>query len=406
FQGIESGDEECQGETTTIHGRIVERVVQYATLLITITPEKFAINSGKVMAEGARETLPCPPQQLNCAGNTHSFSWTLPPTGGCAWKKVRSVKGTFSGDVFTSHSAGLLFKGGVLTTVPGCPGLRIRNTQHFELSISEDVIALPAVQGADVRIDLLVETGQDYVLDQLEIEADRTRQGISEEVCLSKHVESKMGKIQRLGGDLFGQRNGDSWIEFHCQKVVVELREDAHCYQSEAPVVHPEFPFLDLVTRTLQTTGSPRPCLDHFPLLVQGDYGWWKLLPELQLTTPPRSKKTPVQPSHHHLDRLVGLYTKAELTEFRHVREFPAYTELISSELAIGLCAGVEGCPLESAPDSPQYSLTNLEKGVVTSLTPAWMSAFSTAWYYGGISGGCLLPLFIGLWWFLGRPKA
>ena len=264
---------------------------------------------------------------------------------------------------------------------------------------------LPWVTGSEVRMDLWLETAREYTLDQLEIGAENTKAGITREICLSQHVEDKMGKVQRLDHNKFGQRWGDVWREFSCREVTVELREDTHCYQSEAPVKHPELPFLDLVTRTLQTTGSPRPCLHNFPLEVQGEHSWWKLLPEVTKSLPPRSKSIAVQPTHHHLDRLIGLYSKQELKEFRHVLEFPAYTELMGANLALGLCSGAEGCPLETSPGAPSYSLANLERDVMASITPHWMTVLRDMWYYYGISGGCLLPVLFAVWWFWGRPK-
>jgi hypothetical protein len=33
------------------------------------------------------------------------------------------------------------------------------------------------------------------------------------------------------------------------------------------------------------------------------------------------------------------------------------------------------------------------------------MTALTDTWYYSGVTGGCLLPLVVVLWWFAGRPK-
>ena len=74
WQGTTSGDEACQGEDVHINGRIVHRVVEYTTSLITITMESFLITHEVILAEYSMERLQCPSSVGKCAGASHAYT--------------------------------------------------------------------------------------------------------------------------------------------------------------------------------------------------------------------------------------------------------------------------------------------------------------------------------------------
>ena len=53
------------------------------------------------------------------------------------------------------------------------------------------------------------------------------------------------------GNREFGKRLGDTFVEFKCPEVSVDIREAESCYLTEIPVEHEETPFVDVVSRVL-----------------------------------------------------------------------------------------------------------------------------------------------------------
>ena len=77
-----------------MNGRIVHRVMEYSTSLITITVESFLIAHEVISAEYSAERLQCPASVGKCAGASHAYTWdhmVVPP---CPWKLAHSTHGT------------------------------------------------------------------------------------------------------------------------------------------------------------------------------------------------------------------------------------------------------------------------------------------------------------------------
>ena len=128
WQGTASADKACQGEDVHINGRIVHRVVEYSTSLITITVESFLITHKTISAEYSAECLQCPASMGKCAGASHAYNWdhlVVPP---CQWKLAQNLHRALDEKSFFSNHNALLFQLGDLSIDPRCPGLQLRPT--------------------------------------------------------------------------------------------------------------------------------------------------------------------------------------------------------------------------------------------------------------------------------------
>ena len=63
----------------------------------------------------------------------------------------------------------------------------------------------------------------------------------------------------------------------------------------------------------------------------------------------------------HHADE-IGLYTKQEKKDFKHISSFKNYKELIKESLTHAICNSDDHCDLNPLPRAPSYSLSRLEK--------------------------------------------
>ena len=166
---------------------------------------------------------------------------------------------------------------------------------------------------------------------------------------------------------------------------------------TEIPVEHKETPFIDVVSRVLQAGGTPSPCLNDFPLCVQGRTGWWRLLPRIKLDVAPRGRINEAKKPHHQFDRDSGLYSEDELLQWQHLQSVPTMQWLLTADLNQGMCHEREGCSLMPVPGAPSYALSNLEHTVIAGLNPAWFKDVQEAFYYGGLTGGWLVIL-VTIW--------
>ena len=80
WQGSASSDKSCKGEDVHIDGRIVHRVVEYSTSLITITVESFLLSHDVVSTEYSAERIQCPPlsEVRRASHATPVINWLCP----------------------------------------------------------------------------------------------------------------------------------------------------------------------------------------------------------------------------------------------------------------------------------------------------------------------------------------
>ena len=379
------GDQRCQGERADIDGHPVDRIVEYATVVISIKAEEFILSHEKVSAEYSRESLSCPANQGKCTGASHAYTWnpmTAPP---CPWKIARTSHGYLKENVYFSTVDGILFELSQPTRDVRCPGLKFRQTGYDELALVEERPNLPRLDGGDVKVTLLVQVFQEFLMDRLNQLASNDEQTYTNLECEEHANNEEPGVLRALGNGQFSRRMGDTHVEFSCPTVEVNLREDTHCYLSEIPVQNDQYPFVTVANRVLTTVGHPSPCLDDFPLRVKGTRGWWRLLPRIEADVPPRSRATVEEPLHHQFDRQGGLYSVGELRQWQHLQEVPQYQRLLTADLAQGVCSGIEGCALTPVPGAPAYTLANLESDVLEAVTPEWLVNLKLAVYWGGI---------------------
>ena len=74
--------------------------------------------------------------------------------------------------------------------------------------------------------------------------------------CQSRSAALRPGQLVLLKAGLFGMRLGDTFVEFTCPEVSVDLREADGCYLTEIPVEHNETLFVNMVSRVLQAGGT------------------------------------------------------------------------------------------------------------------------------------------------------
>ncbi len=397
WQGTASGDEACQGEDVHIDGRIVHRVVEYSTSIITITVESFLISHEVISAEYSTERLQCPASVGKCAGASHAYTWdhlVVPP---CPWKLARSASGILSKSSFFSNHEALLFQLGKPSTDPRCPGLEFQPTGFPELALTTAKPHLPTLAGGEVHFSLLFRVYAEFLQDQLHRLAVHGQAAYDDAHCHREAAGLRPGQLVPLGPGRFGRRLGDTFVEFRCPEVSVELREAESCYLTEIPVEHKQTPFVDVVSRVLQAGGTPSPCLNDFPLRVQGHSGWWRLLPRIELDVAPRQRIEEAEKPYHQFDRDSGLYSEDELLQWQHLQSVPTMQRLLTADLTQGVCHERDGCTLMPVPGAPSYALSKLEHTVISSITPTWVQDLKDAFYYGGLTGGWLVIL-IAVW--------
>ena len=90
------------------------------------------------------------------------------------------------------------------------------------------------------------------------------------------------------------------------------------------------------------------------------------------------------EPLHHQFDRQGGLYSISELQQWQHLQEVPHYQRLLTTELAQGVCTGIDNCALTPVPGAPSYTLANLEATALEAVTPQWIENLKAVGYWGG----------------------
>jgi hypothetical protein len=387
------GDQRCQGERVDIGGHAVDRVVEYSTVVIIIKAEEFVITDGKVSAEYSRETLSCPSSQGRCTGAAHAYTWNLLNMPPCPWKIARTSHGILTANAYESREDGLLFELSQPARDIRCPGLLLRQTGFPDLALVEDRPSLPRLAGGEVRLALLIQVFQEYFLDRLDNLAALDERTFARFGCQERIRNEEPGALRALGNGRFARRMGDTHVEFSCPAIEVELREDTHCYAAEIPVQHDYYPFVTVATRALTSVGTPSPCLNDYPLRVKGTRGWWRLLPHVEADLPPRVRVAEDEPLHHHFDRQGGLYSVGELRQWQHLQEVPQYQNLLTADLAQGICTGFDDCALTPVPGAPSYTLSNLEADALQAVTPDWVENLKAVFYWGGLILAWLAPV-------------
>ena len=387
------GDQRCQGQRVDLDGHAVDRVVEYSTVVIIIKVEEFVITDGKVSAEYSRETLSCPSSQGRCTGAAHAYTWNLLNMPPCPWKIARTSHGILTSNTYESREDGLLFELSQPASDIRCPGLHLRQTGFPDLALVEDRPSLPRLAGGEVRLALLIQVFQEYFLDRLDNLAALDERTFARFGCQERIRNEEPGALRVLGNGRFARRMGDTHVEFSCPALEVELREDTHCYAAEIPVQHDYYPFVTVATRVLTSVGTPGPCLDDYPLRVKGTHGWWRLLPHVEADIPPRVRVAEDEPLHHHFDRQGGLYSVGELRQWQHLQEVPHYQNLLTADLAQGICTGFDDCALTPVPGAPSYTLSNLEADALHAITPEWVENLKAVFYWGGLILAWLAPV-------------
>ena len=397
------GDERCQGQRVDIDGHPVDRVVEYSTVMIIIKTEEFVISNGEISAEYSRETLSCSARQGKCSGALHAYTWNLLTVTPCPWKISRTSNGFLADNVYFSKDDGILFELGLPSSDIRCPGLHVRHTGYEDLAIVETRPNLPRLASNEVRVTLWFRVFQEFVIDTLEQLSSTDRRTYSNLQCEDRSNNEKPGTLRALGNGKFARRMGDTHVEFDCPAIEVNLREDVNCYTAEIPVQNTRYPFVTVANRVLTTVGTPSPCLDDYPLRVKGTHGWWRLLPHIEADVPPRTRITVNEPAHHQFDRQAGLYSVGELRQWQHLQEVPHYQRLLTTNLAQGVCAGIDSCALTPVPGAPAYTLANLEADALEAVTPQWIETLLAVLHWGGL---ILAWLSLAGWFLLFRRYA
>ena len=180
-----------------------------------------------------------------------------------------------------------------------------------------------------MHFNLLFRVYAEYLQDQLHCLAIHGQLAYDEAHCHSQAAGLRPGQVVPLGTVHFGKRFGDTFVEFQCPEVSVEICEADSCYLTKIPVKHDETPFVDVVSRVLQVGGTPSPCLNDFPLPVQGRTGWWRLLPCIEMDVAPCGRRNEAEKPHHQFDRDSGLYSEDELLQWQHLQSVPTMQRLL-----------------------------------------------------------------------------
>jgi hypothetical protein len=92
-------------------------------------------------------------------------------------------------------------------------------------------------------------------------------------------------------------------------------------------------------------------------------------------------------------NRQGGLYSVGELRQWQHLQEVPQYQNLLTADLAQGICTGFDDCALTPVPGAPSYTLSNLEADALQAVTPDWVENLKAVFYWGGLILAWLAPV-------------
>ena len=189
----------------------------------------------------------------------------------------------------------------------------------------------------------------------------------------------------------FLQRMGDIVFDYHCPNITVSIREDIRCYR-EIPVDHPTHKFVDPITKVLLTQGTPRPCLPHFPVAVEGIGAWYTLSPHIKVMSPANVPVANYVPSFqivHDFDQNIGVLTESEIRDWTHMVAQGHLNHWTAETLTSGICQSQGDCPLQAYAGQPSFSLFALEEKVVHAITPDWIPALCKGCrIVGNVEGG------------------
>lgn len=394
---LEGGDESCQGVTTMINGRTVDRVVEVRTYVVELQPETFEATAKVINALMTQETLPCAPADLGCQGPDHTYMWFGSSLTTCPFALLREVEGQLQAGQFYAPDEGLLLKiEANPTPVPTeCDGLEIFATQVDGVLLSRSVPHLPAVMGSHVVPLALLESLAAFTVDLAEEMHYQEAQPSGLKLC---HLASraKQHEIFVLGEGTFGRRLGDSWVQYSCPPARVPIREDQHCWDS-VPVQHPTLPYVDVETRILKATAAISPCLDSLPMRVKAEEGWVRLTPQVLMEHEPPVLQTPTDAYVHHAARPTGLYTRGELKDWATLHALPDFRHMVLADVAQTGCTQWASCPLPAVPGAqPPSFLQAAEDQLLATITPGWWTQLKEVTYYWSLcSGGLFLPYFL-----------
>ena len=174
---------------------------------------------------------------------SHAYTWDHMVVSPCPWKLARSAHGTLTKESFFSDHDALLFQLGDLSRDPRCPGLQFQPMGFLELALAHDKPHLPSLTGGDVHFNLLFRVYAEYLQDQLYRLTVHGQSAYDEAHCHRQAAGLRPGQLVPLGTGHFEKRLGDTFVEFKCPEVSVEIREAESCYLTEIPVSHKETPF-------------------------------------------------------------------------------------------------------------------------------------------------------------------
>ena len=363
---------QCEGVTVQLNGQVYLDTVLMNSYQIIVKTNLLLIHQDRLESLYDRLQLPCAPSTGSCVTTHRTYLWDQPrPT--CTLAKLKSIQAKRLGAThLISPSEKMLLN---LTSPYSNPSCGI--TQGF-LTNFDSVIAvkashsLPTAQldARDVHPDWDWAAALGYVEYSVQQRAHTDLSGIHQSLC-ELEFHSRFNTPQSLGQDRYILTRGDSYLTFTCKLRTGTILETSECFE-EVPLVGGLY--VDPVTRLASQHGTPMPCSQYFPLIIQTQAAWLEL-PHLKTRPAPATKSHGSLPEDALEDFSAAiLYSTSELQQFYELLSYPAYKTSRMSALLYGDCIHQDHCESPSFPNgspTPTFDLNRLSS-TLTNLEHSW----------------------------------
>ena len=344
----------CQGQQIKMKGNILSDVVEMSQTRIQV--KKIDIKGINNLVEVEQDHLILPSNCLFernfCKTSTTTYIWDTPKNV-CPLKinkklELHPIKGTDY--LVDPKEQVVLKKKNLVSGIQDCPIIELFQTEYPNLFLTtSDTTGLEEVR--EVNLITLMNTKLTFSFYLAEQEAQRSLDIANQDLCKLKLNLDQKQEIS-LGNGSFISRKGDLLLVATCLVKSAPIKEGV-C-TTDIPIENGKF--VDVTTRQLKDTSPPRPCGTQ--LVIKSNEAWIRIGSKLERFPTPEEFPTSHSNLHMYDFSTKGIYTKHEITQWRHDKETEGFHQMIQRRITLGVCAGEKLCKEE--PGMPVYDMGKL----------------------------------------------
>ena len=328
---LDDGEVYCKGEDWRRGDDIMEGVVVFRQLKLSLVHEKFSILNDRVTAYDSNRRLPCAVSSLACATPAKTFIWE-PVEDECKLALTRTVTGidvagpTASVFMSTDQSLVRLIQ---RRTVSMCGRIVIATNYDrlFLYPVERGKLFERRIRPDEVSVSTFAANRDEYLYFHLASLVASEFRKVLQNDCAQAQSHSRLAfwlQHQQpgmttlfLGNSTFGTSSGEALYIYACRPTVVRAIVSKECFRG-LPVMErtiregkePTVAFMEPLTHRLSRVGIPMPCSTHFIPKYKNKKGTWTAAGErLEETSPP-------EPTEVGIDSPTGLL--AENADWSH----------------------------------------------------------------------------------------